>query len=188
MVTRNTCRAMTACATALVVMLAAIGCSSSSKSAKWKNPVTREVKAERTIAQFKRADPGLKKLFDEAYGYVVFPSVGKGGLIVGGARGDGVVYEQGKAVGYATLTQGTVGAQIGGQVFSEIIFMQDRAAMLHFKQGHAELSAQVTAVAARAGASAAADYADGVVVFITGEKGLMAEASVGGQGFSYVPK
>jgi lipid-binding SYLF domain-containing protein len=188
MITRNTYRAMTACAAALVVMLAPIGCSSSDKSKDWEEPTTREDKAKLTIVTFKKADPGLQKFFDEAYGYAVFPSVSKGGLIVGGARGDGVVYEKGKVVGYSTLTQGTIGAQIGGQVFSEIIFFQDRAALLHFQRGSAELSAQATAVAAKAGVSAKADYADGVAVFITGEKGLMAEASVGGQGFSYDPK
>ena len=188
MFTKNTRRTMTCCAAVCLMAVTAIGCSSSDKSESWDNALSREDQAQQTIDQFKRTDPGLKKFFDSAYGYAVFPKVSKGALIVGGAGGDGVVYEKGKVIGYATLTQGTVGAQIGAQVFSEIIFFQDRADLLHFKQGNAELSAQATAVASESGASAAADYADGVAVFITGEKGLMAEASVGGQGFEFIAK
>ena len=195
MFTNNTCRTVIGCVTAGLLAAIAIGCSSSSKSCEriciekeWEKPLTREEEAQNTIKQFKRDDPGLKKFFDTAQGYVVFPAVGKGGFIVGGARGDGVVYEKGKVIGYATLTQGTVGAQIGGQVFAEIIFLEDRAAMLHFQQGNAEFAAQATAVAVTSGASAKADYAKGVAIFIRGEKGLMAEASIGGQGFEYTPK
>ena len=88
--------------------------------------------ADATIEMFKNQDPGMQTFFDEAAGFAVLPTIAKGGLIVGGAMGKGVVYKGGKAVGYTKLTQGTIGLQIGGQTFSEIIFLQDTAAMDYF--------------------------------------------------------
>ena len=93
--------------------------------------------------------------------------------------------EGGELAGYSTLTQGTVGAQLGGQAYREVIFFVDEAAMSHFKQGNLEFSAQASAVAARAGASADADYTGGIAVFTIAKGGLMFEASIGGQKLSY---
>ncbi len=138
--------------------------------------------------RFKEKDPGLAKFFESAAGWTVFPSIAKGGFIVGGARGDGVVYERDQVVGYSTVTQGTVGLQIGGQAYMELIFFQDEAALKHFKSGNAEFSGQASAVAATAGASADAGYADGVLVMTIAKGGLMLEASIGGQGFSFEPR
>ena len=143
---------------------------------------------QETIARFKKADASMQVFFDKAYGYVVFPSVGKGGFIVGGAHGDGWVYEQARHIGRASIVQVTVGAQIGGQSFMEIIFFKNKAALDDFKQGNFELNAQISAVAVKEGASKDASYDNGVAVFTMPRKGLMAEASVGGQKFEFTPK
>jgi lipid-binding SYLF domain-containing protein len=172
----------------LAAMAASPGCNSSNKGDSGAARASREQEAAETIAAFRRVDPGLKKFFDTATGWAVFPTVAKGGLIVGGARGEGVVYEGGGVVGYSVLSQGTVGAQIGGQAYSELIFFRDAVALQHFKAGNSEFSAQASAVAASAGASADADYAEGVIVFTMAKGGLMLEASIGGQHFSFSPK
>lgn len=147
-----------------------------------------EKKAQETIGRFKKADPAINTFFEKAYGYAVFPRVGKGAIGIGGARGDGVVYEQGVAVGTTTLTQVTIGFQLGGQTYSEIIFFKDKATLDDFKKGNFELSAQASAVAADVGAAANADYSRGVAIFTLVRGGLMYEASVGGQKFSFEPK
>jgi lipid-binding SYLF domain-containing protein len=150
--------------------------------------VTKDVKeAQETIAVFKKADPKLSRFFDHAVGYAVFPTVVKGAAGVGGARGSGIVFEKGKAVGKASLTQGTIGAQLGGQTYSEVIFFETVPAFTDFKKGALALAAQLSAVAASADASKNAKYQDGVAVFTIGKGGLMAEASVGGQKFSFEP-
>jgi lipid-binding SYLF domain-containing protein len=137
------------------------------------------------IEAFKHDDSSLKKVFDGAAGYVVFPNVGKGGLIFGGAHGNGLAFEKGKLIGQASLTQITVGAQIGGQEFSEVIFFETPQALERFKESKIEMSAQVSAVAAAEGVSENAKYVDGVMVFTRAKQGLMAEASVGGQKFKF---
>jgi len=143
--------------------------------------------AKDAVATLKRADPALKKFFDKAAGYAVFPSVGKGGLVIGGAGGSGLVFEHGKAVGRTTLSQVTVGAQVGGQAYYEIIFFETSGALGEFKKGEWTMAAQVSAVAVTSGASANASYKNGVAVFTWSKAGAMAEASVGGQKFSYEP-
>jgi len=139
------------------------------------------------IKELKKADSGLSDYFKKAVGYVVFPNVGKGGFIVGGAHGNGHVFENSKLVGYASLTQVTVGAQIGGQEYSEVIFFETKEALAKFKESKLAMSAQVSAVAAAEGASKNAKYVDGVMVFTRAKQGLMAEASVGGQKFKFEP-
>jgi lipid-binding SYLF domain-containing protein len=119
---------------------------------------------------------------------VVFPGIGKGGFIIGGGHGTGWVYEQGRHIGRATVTQLTVGAQIGGQSYREIIFFKDKETLDTFKKGNLELSAQVSAILVKQGASKDASYDHGVAVFTMPKKGAMAEASVGGQKFKYTPK
>jgi lipid-binding SYLF domain-containing protein len=148
----------------------------------------QEQKARETVAMFKKTDPTLKKFFNESAGYAVFPTVGKGGIIIGGAYGKGVVFAGGSAIGKTSLTQATIGAQLGGQAYSEIIFFEDQNTLDNFKEGNFAFSAQATAVALKSGAGANADYKDGVAVFTAGEAGLMFEASIGGQKFSFEPK
>lgn len=172
----------------VMALLLFVGCGSTQPETDTeKDAFNKETEA--AIARLKAKDPGLKSWFGEkSYGYVVFPAVGKGGLVVGGAHGRGQVYEQGKHIGYAKMTQGTVGLQAGGQAFIEVIFFEDEQALNAFKDGNWEMGAHVSAVAAKKGASSAADYTKGVCVFTLAGGGLMAEASVGGQKFKYVPK
>jgi lipid-binding SYLF domain-containing protein len=144
-------------------------------------------KVMEAIAAFRRADSTIGRIFDSGRAYAVFPAVGKCGLIVGGAHGNGELFEQGMVTGRTSLTQVTVGLQFGGQVYREVIFFDDPAALASFKKGHFALSAQVSAVAAAEGAAANAKYRDGVLVFTLAKGGLMLEASVGGQKFSFKP-
>ena len=147
-----------------------------------------EAAAQETITRFKKADSALQAFFDRAYGYAVFPSIGKGGLIVGGGSGRARVYEREKFIGYARMTQVTVGAQIGGQSYSEIIFFKDKAALENFKAGNLKFAAQASAVVATEGASKDRAYNGGVAIFTMPKGGAMAEASIGGQAFSFIPK
>jgi len=147
-----------------------------------------EKKAQEAVAEFKKADPGMKTFFDKAYGYAVFPTVGKGAIGIGGAHGSGLVYEKGKVIGKTTLSQVTIGFQLGGQAYREIIFFENKGTIDRFKGGNFEFSAQASAVAATAGASADADFEGGLAVFTMAKGGLMYEASIGGQKFSFTPK
>jgi lipid-binding SYLF domain-containing protein len=138
-----------------------------------------------TIARFSEGDPGMTAWFKEAYGYAVFPSVGKGGIGIGGARGKGLVYEQGKLIGKTTLTAVSVGFQLGGQAFSEVIFFKDKTALDDFTRGNFEFGAEASAVALTAGASRDLAYNSGVAIMTATKGGLMYEATIAGQKFSY---
>jgi lipid-binding SYLF domain-containing protein len=140
-----------------------------------------------TIERFQQKDSTFKTTLKGLVGYAVFPEIAKGGLIVGGAGGKGEVYQGGKLIGHAKLSQGTVGAQIGGQKFSQVVFFRTKGALNRFKKNRLELSAQATANAADQGGAAAAKYADGIAIFILPISGLMAEASVGGQKLKFTP-
>jgi lipid-binding SYLF domain-containing protein len=139
------------------------------------------------IAKFKQKDPSLAKVFDEAAGYAVFPTVAKGGLGIGGARGKGYVYQHGRLIGRSTLTQLTVGLQAGGQAYSEVIFFKDDGALQNFKGGKLKLDAQASAIALTARAAADLAYRNGVAIVTMAQGGLMYEASVGGQKLSFHP-
>ena len=139
----------------------------------------------RVIQKFKDKDPGLAKVFANAHGYAVFPTVGKGGMVVGAARGKGYVYQGGRLIGRSTLTQVSIGLQLGGQAYSEVVFFKDKAALDNFKTGRLKLDAQASAVALTARASADLAYRNGVAIVTMAKGGLMYEASVGGQKFSY---
>jgi len=136
-------------------------------------------------ASFLKSDPSMENLFKHASGYAIFPNIGKGGVGVGGAAGKGAVYEKGAPVGTAQMVQVTVGAQAGGQAYREIVFFENRDALDRFMQNKVEFSGQASAVAVKAGASANANYRNGVVVFSQEKGGLMLEASLGGQKFTY---
>jgi lipid-binding SYLF domain-containing protein len=134
-------------------------------------------------AEFLEDDPDMQELFTSSYAYIILPNVGKGGLGIGGAAGNGVAYEGGELIGFAKMTQLTIGFQAGGQVYSEVVFFEDKKAFDRFRENKIEMSAQVSAVAAASGASLNAKYVDGVAVFTRTKGGLMYEASVGGQQF-----
>ena len=135
--------------------------------------------------EFIKTDPSMAALFESSYGYVIFPKIGKGGLIVGGSGGDGILYEKGKSIGLVKTGQVTVGAQIGGEAYREVIFFESQDALDRMKQSKTEFSSQISAVAVKSGVSKNAKYTDGVSVFTQDLGGLMAEATVGGQKFKY---
>ncbi|MFT6051319.1 MAG: lipid-binding SYLF domain-containing protein [Halioglobus sp.] len=162
-----------------------------------------------TIESFRQAGES-GDFFDSSYGYAVFPTIGKGGFGIGGAHGSGSVYAQGKKVGTSKMTQLTLGFQLGGQAFSQVIFFEDERALKSFTSGNFEFSAQATAVALTAGVSAEANtgggassgvsggrndastanhtgYRKGMAIFTIAKGGLMYEASLGGQKYSYKP-
>ena len=144
-----------------------------------------ELSVAKAILEAKEKDADMVSWFESAAGYAVLPRVGKAGIGIGGARGKGLVIDNDTTAGKVTLTQLTIGFQLGGQVYSELIFFKDQTALDDFKRGNFELGAQVSAVAVNAGASRDADYSKGVAVFTIAEGGLMYEASVGGQKFKY---
>ncbi len=159
------------------------GCATSPKGKEAKADLHRDV--QNTLKDYESKDPGMQQFLNNAYAYAVFPSVGKGGVIVGGAYGRGELYEQGKLVGYVELSQASVGLQLGGQTFSEIIAFENAAAVNNLKEGKLNFSANASAVLLKAGASAAANYREGVAVFTNPNGGAMFEASIGGQKFEY---
>ena len=143
----------------------------------------RHAAAQEAKATMLEKDPKMQRFFDSAVAYVIIPTVGKGGIGIGGARGKGLLYEGGQITAEVTLTQLTIGFQWGGQAYSEFIFFKDDVALADFKRGNYELGAQASAVAVTAGASADANYSGGVAIFTQAKGGLMYEASVGGQKF-----
>ena len=143
--------------------------------------------SRQAVAEFMKRDPSLKSFFDKAYAYAVFPTVGKGAVGIGGAHGTGVVYRHGQKIGLASMTQLSIGWQLGGESYREIIFFKNVQAFNTFKSGSLKFSAQASAVAATAGAAAKTSYANDVAVFTMIRGGLMYEASVGGQRFSFNP-
>ena len=154
---------------------------SSDKDPKVEKASDKTIKA---LNKFKNIS-SLKTYFKKARGYAVFPNVGKGGFGIGGARGKGEVFEREDVIGSTTLTQVSVGFQLGGQAFSQIIFFKDKKALERFTEGNFEFGASASAVLISEGANASADYSDGVAVFTFSKGGLMYEASIGGQKFSY---
>ena len=169
----------------LAAMLLA-GCSTEPTSRGDRDVLSDDVAT--TTKRMYLEDAGLQPFLAKAYAYVIFPSVGKGGLILGGSYGRGQVYQQGQFVGYADISQATIGLQAGGQSFSEAIAFQDANSLARFESGQFAFAANASAVALKAGAASSADYTNGVAVFVDPQGGLMAEAAIGGQSFTYQPK
>ncbi|TLU53676.1 MAG: hypothetical protein FDX02_06450 [Chlorobium sp.] len=163
-----------------------IGVFSATARAGW-DPAEEE-RAKSAAESFKKTAPWLSRYFESAYAYAVFPEVFKGGFfILGGGHGKGYVYEQAKLVARSSVTQLNAGPQLGVQSFSEIIFFQGKGDFEKFQKENFEFNAQVTAVIVSAALSTNSDYSNGVAVFVLPRAGIMAEATVGGQKFSYNP-
>jgi lipid-binding SYLF domain-containing protein len=158
-----------------------------------------------TIKEF-RDSPAVAKFFKNSYGYAVFPTIGKAGYVIGGSYGKGQVYQRGKVTGKSTVIEGSIGFQVGGEAFSEIIFFKDKRAYNEFTSGNFEFDATAQAVAITAGAQAQAgtaganagasggprtgvqaetDYVRGLATFLHTKGGLMVGVSVGGQKFTF---
>lgn len=144
--------------------------------------------AQASRQEWNKVDPELEAFAKKGDGFAFFPEVAKGGLIVGGAGGRGVVYEKGRHIGYADLAQVSVGLQAGGQTYSELIVFENQPAMNRFKQNEMTFGANASAVLAEKGAAADARFVDGVAVFVKPTGGVMAEASLSGQKITYIPK
>lgn len=186
--------------TICIFMLAGLtGLSSASAGKK------EDMSVDLTVETF-RESSRVEPFFESSAGYAVFPTIGKGGIGLGGSHGKGRVYRGGKYIGDVSMTQVTIGFQFGGQAFSQIIFFEDEDALNEFISGNFEFGAQVSAVAITVGAEAsastagssagvstpsssthAADYKQGLAVFTYAKGGLMYEAAVGGQKFKYRP-
>jgi lipid-binding SYLF domain-containing protein len=161
-----------------------------------------------TMDVFKKSEV-VQPFFKNAYGYAVFPTIGKGGIGIGASYGTGQVYQGGKVTGEVSVIKGSIGFQFGGQAFSQMIFFEDKRAYDEFTSGEFEFDATASAVAITAGAQAKAgtegasagasagpatgkqaktSYHKGMVVFTHAKGGLMYEASIGGQKFTFKPK
>lgn len=131
--------------------------------------------------------PQMAQEFQNAEAYAIFPNVGKGAYIIGGASGNGVVYQDGNVIGYADLKQVDVGLQAGGKAFVEVLFFENQQALDRFKEGGYQLAANASAVVLEEGVSESLDFQDGVAVVTVPKAGAMAGVSVGGQRFEYTP-
>lgn len=169
---------------ALMLCCVFAGCSTAPKNEGGQQDLI--VQANGTLDRFRASDSTIGARINESAGYAVFPTIGQGGAGVGGAFGRGVVYQMGKPIGFTSMTQGSIGFQLGGQTYSELLLF-DQAALDRFKRGEFTVGAQASAVAVTAGAAANARFQNGIMIFTLGQKGLMYEATVGGQKFSFEP-
>jgi lipid-binding SYLF domain-containing protein len=169
----------------LLMLFLSASCSIAPKTEESKAVLSANVRE--AVAVFKEKDPTIESFLKGSYGYAVLPKIFKGGFWVGGAYGRGHVFEKGKMVGYCDMSQATLGFSFGGKYFREIIFFRQKQDLDRFRSGEFTFSAQVTGVALTLGAAAKADYKDGMAVFVVTDKGLMVDASLGGQKFYYLP-
>ncbi len=168
-----------------VIVLAALGMgiSVSGQSTSREKKLVRDSKVAKK--EFIATDGLMASLFANSYGYVIFANIGKGAIGIGGAAGNGILYERGTIIGKAKMTQVSIGFQLGGQAYREVIFFETKNDIDRFKENRFEFSAQASAVAAIAGVSANVKYKEGVMIFTQQKGGLMYEASIGGQKFNY---
>lgn len=151
----------------------------------WKPELEKD--AKEALTQMLEDSPKLEAFKDKAYGYAIFPKVTKAGLGIGGAAGKGIVYVGDTAAGSSKLKQASIGLQAGGQQYSEVIFFENKEAYDRFASGKLKFDAQASAVAITEGASVDMAYSSGVAVFTRVKGGLMYEASIGGQHFTFDP-
>jgi lipid-binding SYLF domain-containing protein len=164
-----------------------VGCATAPKTSEER--ASLESDAMEVVSEMQAQSPGLRQVIDQAAGYAVFPSVGKGGLIVGGAHGRGVLFEGGRAVGYVQINEASLGLTAGGQSFSELIVFHDRESLNDVKRDDFELGADASVIALTEGAGASAQPLEaGVSVYVLPRGGLMADVSLGGQRIDFEPR
>jgi lipid-binding SYLF domain-containing protein len=169
----------------VAALMLAAGCSTAPQTEEKREALRSE--ADAAVDAMTRTDPGLRDFINRGTGYAIFPSVGKGGVGVGGAYGRGIVYDDsGRMLGYADLTQASIGLQLGGQTFKELLVFENEAALNRFKNEGWSPTANASAVALKSGAAATARFQDGVAIFTQPNGGAMFEASVGGQQFKFI--
>lgn len=169
----------------VALSLAVASCATAPKTASERSDL--QARAEATIRTMESRDASLRPLLNSAYGYAVFPDIGKGGFIAGGAYGRGVVFEHGRPTGFVELNQGSLGAQIGAQTFAELVVFSDAAALQRLKAGNFSIGGNASAVVLTTGAAASTRFSDGVAVFVMPRGGVMAELSISGQQINYQP-
>lgn len=143
--------------------------------------------SQQAMSTIQQTQPNIADLFENSVGYAIFPNAGKGAYIIGGASGNGVVYQNGNMIGYADMKQVDIGLQAGGKAFIEVLFFNTQAALDEFKNGGYELSANASAVILEKGISKEINFEDGVAVVTMPKAGAMAGISVGGQRFEFTP-
>ncbi len=173
---------LSACLSATLLLA---GCATAPPTESGKADIRAD--AATALAKARASDSTFDSALRQSRAYAVFPSIGKGAIGVGGAYGKGVLYEGGTFSGYCDLSQASIGFALGGQAYTEVIAFSTADAVARFKAGRFAFDAQATAVAVKSGAGANAKFADGVAVFTMDEAGLMYEASIGGQKFSFQP-
>lgn len=167
-----------------ILVISLVGCASGPKSVPEQQSL--EQRASASLNEMMTRDPSLHQVLPTAVAYAVFPSIGKGGFIVGGAAGDGILYEHGKPVGVVKLSQASVGAQLGAQTFAELVVLRDPGEVQKLKAGQWSAGANISAVALSTGA-ATASQAGPVSVFVMAKGGLMVDISVNGQKINFQP-
>jgi lipid-binding SYLF domain-containing protein len=170
---------------ATLIVAAVWGCQTIPKTEADRS--AQHANVQKTVEQMKAKDPAVNQFVESAYAYAVFPKIGSGGVVLGGAFGRGQVFCDGELVGYCKVTEGTIGAQIGGSSYSEMIFFKDKSAFDRFIKGQFAFQASASAVAVESGNGGNAAYSDGVAVFTMGYAGLKLQAAIGGQQFAFVP-
>ena len=170
-----------------VLGLSVAGCSSTGPNAANSdaNQVALHDEAKAALEQMKATDAGVQTMLDKAYAYAIFPNVGQGGLVVGGAPGKGTVYQNGHIVGYATLEQASVGLQAGGQTYSELIIFETPEALNRFENGNFSFGADATASILKAGTAGQTSFQHGIAIYVLPKGGLMAGVSLDGQKFKF---
>jgi lipid-binding SYLF domain-containing protein len=173
---------------ALVAMVGAalmVGCKTEPKTEG--DAAKLSSNADATLAAYKAKDPSVQALLDKSVGYAVFPDIGKGGWIVGGSYGRGQVYEGGRLIGYADISEVSAGFQWGAQNFSELLIFTKQPDFDKFKGGDFAVGANVSAVALTAGAAGTTDASKGAIALVDTKGGMMAEAALGGQRMRFKP-
>jgi lipid-binding SYLF domain-containing protein len=165
--------------------LALVGCPTTPRTEEAAEKLDSAVST--TLADMRAEAPDFGEFLDRSYAYAVFPTVGEGAFVFGAGGGRGEVYEQGKMIGYSRMIKGTVGAQIGGKGYAQVVCFENKAALDKFIAKEFAFSAEVSAVALKSGAAKMAKFQNGIAVFQYQKGGLMAAAAVGGQQFTYAP-
>jgi lipid-binding SYLF domain-containing protein len=168
----------------LVCAVAACGANTPSQGER----VSLEQRAIAALGDMRQRDPGLDQLLAASAGYAVFPEIGAGGaFVVGGAFGRGILFEHGRATGYVEVRQGSIGPQLGGQTYAELVVLRDPIDIRLIRGGTFRMGADASAVVLNAGAAAATQFASGVTVFVLPRGGLMAGVTLNGQQIVYRP-
>lgn len=172
--------------TLVLALLISTSMSLSAQVGGWKPDLVED--ANKALSDMIKKQPKLESYKDKAYGYAVFPKVTKGAIGIGGAGGKGVVFKGGTPMGQSNLSQATIGFQLGGQQYKEVIFFENKEAYDRFTNKKVKFDGQASAVAITEGASVDVNWKDGMAIFTQTSGGLMFEASIGGQHFTFKPK